>query len=357
MDSTPFPFESTTMPFTTAQIAAGANYALASHSRKEPVDQINTERPTLKWLIDNKEESIFSNGSYKEPIYIANGSNAQNYFGADSVSFNERDPVRHTDFAYYNMFDGFWIDDDRLLAAGITMTDDGSAVPTRDEKAQLQNIIKQSYRGLREGMQDALNFELLRDGTQSSKACPGLTHLIRANPATGTVGGINAATATYWRNNANTGIAAANVIDAMETTYKDVRRFGGMLPTFIPCGRAFYENYVKQSAVAIQRHQAVSGANGVRLDASVDAVNFHGVELVWDPTFEALDALLGGSTWTKSAFFLNPKAVKLRPVKRNWMVDHKPKRPTDQFVTYFGRTAKYGLTTDKRNALALLTIA
>lgn len=345
------------MPFTAEQLVTGANYSLETYQKKEPVDQVNFQHVTLDWLIRNKEASTFGNGSFKEPLFVDNGGNAQNYFGADQVTYNERDPAVWTDFAWYNLHDGFWFDEDRLLAAGINLSESSDAVPTSAEKEALINLLTQSYRGLRNGKQEHLAYELLRDGSQSTKACPGLAHIVDPTPAVGTVGGINAATYTYWQNNANTGIVAASVVAEMEESLTACVRYGGMRPDFIPCGRAFYDNYVTQAASAVQRHQAVQGAGGVTMDPTVDAVNFHGIPLKWDPTFEALDTLLGTTTQTKTAYFLNSKAIKLRPVKGNWMVNRKPERLPDRYVHYFGLTSKYGLTTNKRNALAVLSIA
>jgi hypothetical protein len=345
------------MPFTSAQIATGANYALATYQKKEPIDQVNIKHRTLDWLIKNKEPSTFLNGSFREPVFINNGSNAQNYFGADQVTYNARDPVRWTDFTYANMHDGFWFDEDRLLAAGIQMAGDGGDAPTAAEKNALVDLLKQSYRGLKNGIQASLAFEYLRDGTQSTKAIPGLSFLVSQTPTTGVVGGIDAATNAYWRNNSNLTIAASSLLDEMQNTWDDCQLYGGMLPTFIPCGRAFRDAYYAQASAAVQRHMVVNGKGGSSFDASIESANFQGVALVWDPTFEALDALLGTTTWTKTAFFLNENAVKLRPIKGEWMRSRKPENLPDRYVTYFGQTSKYSLTTNQRNALGVLTIA
>lgn len=347
------------MPFTSAQLVRGADYSLETYQKKEPIDQINIQHVTLDWLIKNKEASTFGNGSFKEPIYVENGSNYQNYFGADAVTYNERDPARWTDFTYYNNHDGFWFDEDRLIAAGIHLSDSSDAVPTASEKESLINLLSQSYRGLKNGIQEQLAYEVLRNGSQSTKACPGLAHLISTTPATGTVGGINAATSSYWRNNANTGIAAASVVTEMQKTWDDCMRYGGMLPDFIPAGQAFINNYRTQAGATINR-EITNGGNargGVSLDPSVTNLYFHGIPLVWDPTFEALDTLLGTTTQTKTAYFLNKNALKLRPLKGEWMRDRKPERLPDRYVHYFAKTSKYGLTTNKRNALAVLSIA
>lgn len=344
------------MPFTTEQLTRGADYALKTFQKKEPIDQINVKHKTLDWLVKNKEESDYGNGSFKEPIYVSNDSNAQNYFGADQVTYNERDPARWTDFAWFNVHDGFFFDEDTLLAAGIRVKDEPGIEPSRAEAEILTNRLKQSYRALKLGLQEHLAYETLRDGSQSTKATPGLKHLV-ANTPTNTVGGIDANTFTYWRNNANTGITPANVITEMEETYKNCMRYGGKLPSFIPCGQAFYDNYVAQAIAAVARHQAVMGKGGATMDPSVDAVNFHGIPLVWDPTFEALDTLLSTSTQTKTAYFLNPEDIKLRPVKGEWMRDRKPERLPDRYVHYFGKTTKYGFTVNQRNSLAVLTIS
>ncbi len=346
------------MPFTAAQLVRGADYSLATYQKKEPIDQINLNHVTLDYLIRNKEVSTFGNGSFKEPIYVDNGSNAQNYFGADAVTYNERDPARWTDFTYYNVHDGFWFDEDRLIAAGIHIADGGDAVPTSAEKESLINLLSQSYRALKNGLQEHLAFEMLRDGSQSTKACPGLAHIVDPTPAVGVVGGIDAATSTYWQNNANTGIVAADVVTEMQTTWDDVRRYGGMLPDFIVGGQAFVDNYRAQANLMVNR-QVTGGVSkgGISIDPATNNLFFHGIQVVWDPTFEALDTLLGTTTQTKTAYFLNKNAIKLRPLKGEWMRDRKPERLPDRYVHYFARTAKYGLTTNKRNALAVLSIA
>lgn len=347
------------MPFSPAQLVTGANYSLATYQRKTPIDQINVKHATLDWLIKNKEESNFGNGSFKEPVYYNNDSNYQNYFGADQVTYNERDPDKWTDFTWYNAHDGFWFDEDRLLAAGITLLDDTSAIPTAQEKESLIDLLKESYRSLRNSMQEGLALETLRDGTQSTKAVPGLANLVSTTPALGVIGGISAVTDTYWRNNINLGVAELDLVDQMEITWRACMTYGGILPDFIVVGAAFLDAYRRAAGLTINR-RIENGGNergGVSLDASTTKVYFKGVELVWDPTFEQLDALVGGTTNTKTALFLNSNVVKLRPVKRNWMVNRRPERLPDRYVHYFAKTSKYSLTINQRNATARMTIA
>lgn len=350
------------MPFNPTQLAQGANATLETYRRNDPIDQVNTAHEVLKWLLKNKKPSTFGNGFYNETVYFTNASNYQNYFGADQVTYNEREQTRFAKFSYYNHHDGFWFDEDRLAANNIILTDDGDAQVSDSEMQQLVNLLETSYYGLKEGINEGMADEFLLDGSTNPKAVPGLDHLISTNPTVGIVGGINAANAAYWRNNTNLGLATGQaLIDGMEKTWRDCTRFGGMVPDYIPCGSSFLDAYRIAAGQTINR-QINDGGNakgGITLDASVSGTFFKGVPLVWDPTFDALDAKLGAiaNPWAKRCYFLNSKTIKLRPLKGHWMVTRRPERLPDRYVHYFGQTSKYGMTINKRNANAVLSVA
>lgn len=344
------------MGFTTDQLTQGANYALQSYASRDPIDQISYDMPTLAWLMKNKVESEYLNGSHRDPLYIDHSSGYQNYFGSDQVSYNERDPDRWTDFTWYNNHDGFWFNEDRLRAAGIKISDDGDTSPTADDGKRLLNLVTEARNALKRGWREQFNYEILRDGSQSTKAIPGLASIIDPTPATGTVGGFNAANYTWWRNNANLTFSAANIVEEMEESWTACVRYGKRAPTAIFCGRAFYDAYIAAAISKVQRHQAVMGTGASKMDASVDGINFRGVPIIWDPSFEALDTLLGTTTQTKTCYFLND-AVKLRALSGEWLRNRKPARLPDRYVYYFAQTSKAGLTTDQRNSLAVLSIS
>jgi hypothetical protein len=351
------------MPMTAAQLAIASNYQLEFYTESDPVDQITRERPFLDWLLANKVNTAGGNAYYNEKVRIANDSNYQNYYGDDQVSFNRRDTVRLAKFAWYNHHDGFALNEDELVANGIiTYTDDANAVVSGAEKFQLVNILKENYTALKEGVQEQFDIESHLDGSQNAKAVPGLDHLVSTTPTTGTVGGINAATATYWRNNASMAISLAtpgNLTTKMEQMWRANRLYGGMTTTDIFVGQAFLDAYRAEFQATIVRQAQTGGRAVAHADTATEDLYFHGLKLVWDPTFEALDTLLGAITypWTKRAYFLNRKTIKLRPISGHWMVNRKPPRMYDRYVHYFGLTSKYRMTINKRNANAVLSIA
>jgi hypothetical protein len=349
------------MPFTPSQITAGSNRQLDYFLKNDPIDQVNTDRPFLDWLIKNMQAVPGGNQYVVEQIHFDNDSNFQEYFGSDQVTFNERDTVRQAKYPWFNFHDGFGLDEDTLAANGITVTDDKEAVASQAEKFQLTNLLKENYSSLKNGAQDKINLQLLQDGSQSSKACPGIDLLVSTTPTTGTVGGLDASQYTWWRNYAATGIAAANLIDDMHVARREVVRVGKMgAPDFYVAGSAFLDTYRQQAGVTINR-QIMGGGNskgGVTLDPTVTGVYFDGKPIVWDPTFDELDALLSPTIpFSKRCYGLNSKTLKLKPVTGHWMVNRKPERVPDRYVHYYGLTSKYRLTTNKRSSNFVLAIS
>lgn len=350
------------MPFTAQQLAIGASYQLDYFAKNEPIDQVNTERPWLKKLIETMQMAPGGNQHYVEQIYISNDANYQNYFGSQQVTYNERDGVRQAKYAYYNFHDGFGLDEDRLAANGITLTDSAEAVVSEAEKFQLTNLLKTCYTQLKEGVHDGLHEELLRDGTYNANACPGLDALVSTTPNVGVVGGLDASTQTYWRNNTSLNISTATpgtLVEQMEIQWRACTRFGGSAPNFIMASGNFIDAYRKDAKSEVDRQINVPARGGVGLDASVSGVFFKGIPIVWNPTLDILDAKYGTPTipWAKRCYFLNLKHLKLRPVTGHWMVNRKPARVYDRYVHYFGTTSKYRLTMNKRNAHSVLSIA
>lgn len=350
------------MPMNAQQLIAGANYQLESYAKTDPIDQINTKRPTLAWLIANKQEVVYGNGIFNEKVFKSNDGNYQNYYGDDQVSYNRRDPVRLAAFNYYNHHDGFGLNEDELKANGILMTDDRNAVVTGAEKIQIVNLLKVNRMALKEGIQTALNLELLGDGSLDAKSAPGLDLLVSTTPGSTTVGGIPDSTSTYWQNNVSLNISVAtagNLVAKMETEWRKCVTYGNGAPDFIVAGSDFIDAYRVDAGLTINRQLEGMGnaKGGVTLDASVSGLFFHGVPIVWDPTFAAMDTLYSPTElWEKRCYFLNSKDLKLRPYSGSWMVQRTPPRMYDRYIHYFGMTSSYGLTVSKRNGMSVMTI-
>lgn len=359
------------MPISTIALAAGANKTLMSYAQNKPIDQFTTAQPFSKWLMAHKKESTFGNGIFNEKVRISNSSNYQNYTREDQVTYNTKDTVRLAPFQHFEAHDGFGLNETDLSDNGIVMTDERSASSTTEsEVRQIINLLEENYETLKNGFQANFDQEVHRDGTQSTKAVPGLDLLVSTTPTTGVIGGLDSSLNTFWQNRVNLSIAASlgTLTQAMEKTWRDCMTVGGLAPDAIFMGSKAFDAYRNDAPTNVNRQfymnqqGKVKGGfvvdNGAQGDGQTSGVYFKGVEVVWDPIFDVLQALLAPTIpWDKRIYFLNSKTMKLRPNKGRWLINRKPSRMYDRYVHYFGLTADYGMTINQRNNLAVLSVA
>lgn len=350
------------MPFNAEQLAYGGRAAIDFYLKNDPVDQINTARPLFAKLVAGKSEWTGGLQNVVEQIRESNDSNFQGYFGDSQVTYNTKRTLNQAKFTWGSFHDGFGLNEDELTQNGIVMTDERAPTPTKAEKVQLTNLIKENMETLKLGFQEGFDKMLHRDGTQSTLEIAGLDHIIAVDPTTGTVGGIDASTKTYWRNAVELDVTIANLLKSMETQWRECIRYGGQAPDFILAGALFIDTYRTAAAAAIQRELVSAPTNADQFDAGVGmgtstGLWFKGVPIVWDPVFDVLDTEDSpAQEWASRCYFLNTKHIKLRPIKDHWMVPRKPPRVYDRYVQYWATTAKAALTTGKRNAHALITV-
>jgi hypothetical protein len=211
---------------------------------------------------------------------------------------------------------------------------------------------------LKEGFMQKLDFELHRSGAASTDAVTGLDALVSIAPTTGVVGGLDRASATYWRNSAETAISTGtvgNLAQRMEYQWRKAIKHGGS-PNFILAGGKFIDAYRKEITVT----NMADAKNVKTLDAGVGSgVNtglyFKGVEIIWDPSFEDLDALETPAVeWEKRCYFLNTKYLKLRDDDIDIVT---PIRPHDVLAMYAMVNLRLALSLSRSNAQAVLAIA
>ena len=349
------------MPFNAEQLSYAGRHTIDYHLKNDPIDQINTERPLIKFLTGGKKEWAGGLQYVTEQLRYQNDSNFQSYFGASTVTYNRKRTLQQAKFSYGAFHDGFGLDEDELTQNGITMTDDRNATPSDAEKVQLSNLLSENMETLKLGFEENFDLMLHRDGTASATDIPGLDSLISTTPsASATIGTLNQQTYSWWRNYADIDISTAtpgNLVDRMEIAWRECMRRGGNKPDKILVGSDFLDAYRKDASDTVNRQLNTSGTGRTGLDASVSGTFFQGVELTWDPVFDTLDTLDSPSIeWSKRCYFINSKFIKLRPIKGHWMVPRKPPRVYDRYVHYWALTSKAALTTGKRNAHAVLSI-
>ena len=348
------------MPISNTDLQELAKVSLDEYLRNMPVDQIATERPLLKKLMSGRKTFLGAKQNVVENIRKSYGSNFNWAYGEEAVSFNKRNTTEQAAFPWRRAVDGLYLDYDRLFGAGIKVREGGKGEfkLEQNEKVQLLNLLDEQMESLKEGFMQKLDLELHRDGTHDTDAVAGLDALVSTNPASGVIGGLDSASATYWRNYAKTGIAtgtAGTLAQEMEQAWRKAIKNGGS-PDFILAGGKFIDAYRKEIVVT-----NMAEASRVKtLDAGVGSgVNtglyFKGVEIIWDPQFEELDALLTPTVqWEKRCYFINSKHMKYRDDDMDIVT---PVRPHDTLAMYAMVNLRLALSTSRRNAQAVLAIA
>ncbi|NLC23171.1 MAG: phage major capsid protein [Oxalobacter sp.] len=349
------------MPISTADLQYLGKTTLDEFMRNAPVDQVSVDTPLLKKLMERRKTFLGAKQNVVVNIRKSHDSNFAWAYGEAPVSFNKRQTTDQAAFPWRRAVDGFYISHDTLFGNGIKVREGERREykVEKNEKVQLLDLLNEQMEAFRIGFNEKLSLELHRDGTASADAVTGLDSLIALNPATGIVGGIDRSIATYWRNNAATGIAsttAGALATAMEAQWRKCIRNGGS-PDFILAGSSFIDAY-RQYAVTVTNN--TNAGKVKRIDAGVGSgtstgLYFKGVEIIWDPQFEALDALDSPTTpWEKRCYFINSKFMEFRDDDLDIV---SPTRPYNILALYQMINMRVALVLKRANAHAVLSIA
>jgi hypothetical protein len=344
------------VPFTAQEISDAGKIGLDFYLAAKPVDQITMERPLLKALQAKKKEAPGAKQYIVEQLRKAYSSNFQWFNGSSIVTYNRRQTVEQANYAWRSCHDGLALDEDRLAQNGIIINDDGKTSQASDaEKIQLTNLFEEQSEVLRLGFQEQFSYALHLDGTQATDAITGLDSLVSLTPTTGTVGGIDRATAAnaYWRNNVATGLTTTTttgtILNNMETGWRACMRNGGK-PDLILAGSSYIDGY-RQFVLNTFGRMDFGPANEKVVEGGTKSLMFHGVEMQWSPEFAELDSRYGpATTWEKRCYMLNLSTIKLRPLQGHDMISRKPPRAYDSYTYYWGVTWRGAMTMNRSNA-------
>ncbi len=348
------------MPISAPDLAYLGKVSLDEYMRNTPVDQIGVEHPLLKKLMSKRKLFLGAKQNIVVNIRKSYDSNFAWAYGEAAVSFNKRKTTDQAAFPWRRAVDGFYIDHDMLFGNGIKVRegDRGQFKLEYNEKVQLLNLLDEQMEAFKLGFMEKLDLELHRDGTSSTDAVTGLDGLIAVAPATGVVGGLDRATATYWRNNAQTAIAsgtAGALADAMEAQWRKCIRNGGS-PDFILAGSAFIDAYRKTVTLTQNTDAGTPKTIDVGVGSGTETGLFYKkVPIVWDPNFETLDGLDAPAVaWEKRCYFLNTKHIDLRDDDMDIVT---PTRPHNILALYQMINLRLALVVKRMNAHSVLAIA
>jgi len=209
--------------------------------RKQVVDQVFEATPFWYLLSKKGKRKTQSGGRYIEiPLNYAKNETVQFIGKGGVVSIQASDTLTVAHFEW------------KYLTGHIVryFTD----FQKNRGEAQLINKVNADIDNLQSSLIDKLEESLFGDGTgDSGKAINGLGNLVATNPTTGTVGNINRANYTWWRNNYKnmSGEAASLYLrKRMSTMFNDCGKYGegvSRFPDILVCAQDVYEIYESET--------------------------------------------------------------------------------------------------------------
>jgi hypothetical protein len=314
------------------QTVASAWEAIVSPN---PEDQIFDEY----WLLDNISKgaafkSINGGRTINGPIEYAVNTTFRSYSDTETL-----------DTTRIDVFDEFTFNWKEYA---------GTVVMSELEKAKNQgegrkfDLLAAKLENLRNSARKSLNEGCFSDGTgNSSKDIGGLQHLVASSPSSGTVGGINRASQSWWRNQQSSGAKSSTAFDNLRSTMRTVYNncssgVHAKHPSFWVTDQTVFEGY---ESLLISNEQVTSKSKE-QFDASFknEYAMFKGIPGSYDE-----DCPSG------SLFFLNTANLKLAYQKGYWMKGFPSVDPANQTIDVFKVMTIANLITNNPRRLGVIT--
>lgn len=274
---------------------------------KKIADNVMANNALLMRLKQRGKARPFSGGRliYEELSFAENG-NAGYYSGYDVLQVQAQDVISAAQF------------DIKQAACPVTIS--GLEQLQNSGPEQMIELMTSRIAVAESTMVNLISSGIYSDGTGTGgKEVTGLNAAVPLDPTTGTYGGINRATWTFWRsqlkNSANTNTLLAD----MNTLWASQVR-GADRPDLIPMDGTVWQAYV----ALLQTYQRFSTMTGEGAAGfGFPTIKFMDADCV-------LDGGIGGSCPTGTAFFLNTKYIHYRPHSaRNFV----PLNPNKRYST------------------------
>lgn len=349
------------MPVTAEQIQNAMNAAYDFDMRDPVLDQTILEKPLLNAMISKQKTFPSGKEFITRRVKGQRVTRTEGYSYDDQVTYRNPSKIKKLKAAWKEIHAGIEYTYTEAKQDGISIVDGGrgeQVKKTGREKTVLADIIDDKMEDMKEGWAESFNEMLWRDGTQDTKAVPGIFSMILDDPTVaGATLGIDRTANTWWRNKANLAIVTTapsdqNVTNALQSDMRQLRKYGGRPDLFL-AGSSFMDaleaELKAKGNYTLSGWAASKGGNGM-IDVSVADVSFKGVNIQYDPTLDDLGK-------AKYMYALDTRRLYMMVMEGEDRVMHNPERPHDRYVVYAGTTWTGGLICDQLNAQGVWSIA
>jgi hypothetical protein len=330
--------------------------------------------PLLDTLWKNRATDAGNAGSKTRINWKTAGEIAGQYWNRrDKLSFQENKIDLYGEAEFTNLHFGLEFVHTDLLDMGYSVIYNDSRnakfakkVPA-DEVNRLVDIFEEKVETHLDNIKVFLDRELVRDGSHATNALVGLDALVSPSAVTGSIHGKSRATNPILRHVVKTGLTTGvggnlyqSMVQGMRQAMLYSRGQGGRKYVFV-CGSKYLDAYTSiwyaNAALSNVRHQAGGKIDGAISD---DSAAFMGKALVWNPTFDAMQAAGiadNGIPWDKRCYAIDTSAIEIRSPSKMDMQTSFPADPGDQRFTRMSVDMRLTMVNKNPNAHALFAIA
>ena len=293
-------------PFRGQRIAANWEAVV----KTTPEDQIHDDYWLLNQLSSGEGFLGLSGGDFiSGPIEYALNSTVGSYSDTDTISTTRVDVFDRFEYQWKEYAGTYVISDlekDRNAGEGQVFELD---------QAKLEN--------LRMSLRSDINVDMHADGSgNSGKDMDGLGNLVATAPTSGTVGGINRANFSFWRNQQTSGAQTSAAFDNLRAAMRSVYNLcsngvGDQHPSFAVTTRTVFEGY-EGLLIANERFTDKSSGEGAFKN---EVLKFKGAKISYDNDATAAELR-----------FLNPRFLKLAYKRGSWMKMRPAINPANQTI-------------------------
>jgi hypothetical protein len=289
------------MAFANANISDIVATTIESRTKKI-ADNVTNNNALLKKLESRGKIKTFSGGSkILQELSFAENSNAGFYSGYDLLPVGVSDVISAAEFD--------------IKQAAVPVIISGLEMLQNSGKEQMIDLLEARLQVAEDTMANLIATSLYSDGTGAGgKEITGLDAAVPLDPTTGTYGGIDRATWTFWRSKVSdqTGADKDTIQGFMNGLWSQLVR-GTDRPDIIVMDNATWEVYV----ASLQAQQRFNDASVG--DLGFPTLKFMGCDVV-------LDGGIGVACPAGTSFFLNTKYLHYRPHRDRNMVPLSPNR-------------------------------
>ncbi|HEV8217415.1 MAG TPA: phage major capsid protein [Gemmatimonadaceae bacterium] len=312
----------------------GQNVAAAweAYVDSDPVDNIFSRHKLLEWLRQGKGFEKQNGRVIRSNIEYATNPNVKFMSELEQLTVSRPDTF---DYAEYT-----W----KFMGCDVPMTDFESGI-TAGGAAKF-DLQARKLENMKSTMEEVTNTALFGDGTGTTgKAFGGLQLIVPVTPTTGTVGGINRATFSFWRNQTKDGTKTTavydNLVASLDNGYNSASNGPGKEnPTCVVCDQPTFEGFHARLVLNERIVRDSTGNKGMTGFKSQDLM-FKDIPIFYD-----------GACRANTAYLLNDRNLLF--VYMQWMKGEPAIRPVDGFYDVFKVLTIGNLTTNNPRRLAVV---